>query len=366
MELWITCRMTHVFSLGHMLGRAGCDSLADHGVAALRERFRDPVNGGWYASVAADGPTTRSKTAYPHAFVVLAATSAMCAGRPGARELLDESLEVLLGRFWDDEYGMVVEEFDETFTTLDPYRGVNANMHTVEALLSAADATGDSGLRDRALRIVTRVVRDLAPAHDWRIPEHFDESWNPLPDYNIDSPADPFRPYGATIGHWLEWARLSLHLRAALGRAPSGSPPAWLSPTRSRARSTRPSRRAARWSTARPPASSTPSTGPANPSSASGCTGSPPRPRRRPPLCMPRPAMRRTPVGTRPGGTTSPTFFIDTELGSWHHELDPDQPPEQHRLVRQARRLPRLPGHPHPPTPPHPTLATALRDGPLR
>ena len=39
---------------------------------------------------------------------------------------------------------MVVEEFDETFTSLDSYRGVNANMHTVEALLSAADATGDA------------------------------------------------------------------------------------------------------------------------------------------------------------------------------------------------------------------------------
>ena len=104
-ELWITCRMTHVFSLGHMMGRAGCDALADHGVAALRERFRDPVNGGWYASVAADGPTTRLKTAYPHAFVVLAATSAICAGRPGAAELLDEALEVLLGHFWDDDTG---------------------------------------------------------------------------------------------------------------------------------------------------------------------------------------------------------------------------------------------------------------------
>ena len=36
---------------------------------------------------------------------------------------------------------MVVEEWDEAFTTLDAYRGVNANMHTVEALLAAADAT---------------------------------------------------------------------------------------------------------------------------------------------------------------------------------------------------------------------------------
>ena len=223
-ELWITCRMTHVYSLGHLLGRPGCDELADHGVAALRDRFRDHQHGGWYAKVGAEGPTTTDKTAYEHAFVVLAATSATAAGRPGARELLDDALGVLLEHFWDDDFGMVVEQWDESFSTLDPYRGVNANMHTVEALLSAADVLDDPGLRDRALRILTRVVHDLAASHQWRIPEHFDETWAPILDYNLEAPADPFRPYGATIGHWLEWARLALHLRAGLGDAA----PDWL------------------------------------------------------------------------------------------------------------------------------------------
>jgi sulfoquinovose isomerase len=215
-ELWISCRMTHVFSLGHLMGRPGCGPLVDHGLKALAGRFRDATHGGWYAAVDSDGPVSREKSAYPHAFVVLAAASATCAGRPGAEELLGEALDVLLTHFWDDEHGMVVEEWDETFATLDAYRGVNANMHTVEAFLAAADATGDRSLLDRALRILTRVVHDLGPAHSWRLPEHFDEQWNPLLDYNLDTPAHPFRPYGATIGHWLEWARLSLHLWSAL------------------------------------------------------------------------------------------------------------------------------------------------------
>jgi sulfoquinovose isomerase len=216
-ELWVTCRMTHVFSLGHMLGRPGCGPLADHGLDALTGRFQDATHGGWYAAADANGPTGREKSAYPHAFVVLAAASATCAGRPGAAELLDEALDVLLTRFWDEEHGMVVEEWDEAFTTLDPYRGVNANMHTVEALLAATDATGDRSLLDKALRILTRVVHDLGRNHDWRLPEHFDEQWIPLLEYNVDRPAHPFRPYGATIGHWLEWSRLALNLRAALG-----------------------------------------------------------------------------------------------------------------------------------------------------
>jgi mannose/cellobiose epimerase-like protein (N-acyl-D-glucosamine 2-epimerase family) len=223
-ELWVTCRMTHVYALGHLMGRPDCGRLADAGVAALLGRFHDDTNGGWFAQVGADGPTVTDKTAYEHAFVVLAGASATAARREGGRELLVDSVAVLLAHFWDDEFGMVVEHWDQTWSTLDGYRGVNANMHTVEALLSAADVLEDDSLREKALRILTRVVHDLAAGNQWRIPEHFDASWQPLLDYNIDEPAHPFRPYGATIGHWLEWSRLALHLRAGLG----SDAPAWL------------------------------------------------------------------------------------------------------------------------------------------
>src|SRR5690606_872345 len=79
------------------------------------------------------GPADDRKAAYAVAFVVLATSSATAAGRPGAREALDRALEVSLRHFWDEEAGMVVESWDAGFTELEPYRGVNANMHTVEA-----------------------------------------------------------------------------------------------------------------------------------------------------------------------------------------------------------------------------------------
>src|SRR6478736_5202767 len=143
-ELWIACRMTHVYSLGQLLGRPGCAALVDHGITALREVFADREYGGWFAEVDSAGvPADATKAAYPHAFVVLAASSAAVAGRPGARELLADALAVQQERFWDEDAGMVVEEWDREFAMLDGYRGVNANMHTVEAYLSAADVTGD-------------------------------------------------------------------------------------------------------------------------------------------------------------------------------------------------------------------------------
>ena len=215
-ELWITSRMTYAYALGSMLGRPGAGVLADHGLAALTGRFRDVEHGGWYASVGSDGPVDTDKGAYPHAFVILATASAVAARRPGADAILAEALDVSLRHFWDDDAGMVVESWDRAFSKAEEYRGVNANMHTVEAYLAAADVTGDRAWLDRAVRITERVVHRYAKDNQWRIPEHFDPQWQPLLDYNVDTPAHPFRPYGATIGHWMEWSRLTLHVRAAL------------------------------------------------------------------------------------------------------------------------------------------------------
>jgi len=228
LELWITCRTTHVYALAHLMGRPGAAALVDHGLAALTGVFHDDAHGGWFAEVEPDGaPRVTTKAAYPHAFVVLAAASASAAGRPGADALLADALAAQDRWFWDEQAGMVVEEWDRTFTRLDPYRGVNATMHTVEAYLAAADVTGDRRWLDRALRMVERVVHGFARGNRWRIPEHFDASWTPDLEYNAATPAHPFRPYGATVGHWLEWARLTLHTRAAL-TARGDVAPTWL------------------------------------------------------------------------------------------------------------------------------------------
>src|SRR5690606_17143310 len=128
-------------ALGTLLGRPGFGPLVDHGLAALTDRFHDVEHGGWFAAVEptdTGGPAGGDgavKGAYPHAFVVLATASAAAAGRPRARELLDEALEVSGSHFWDEAAGMVLESWDRGFTTPELYRGVNAVMHTVEGYL---------------------------------------------------------------------------------------------------------------------------------------------------------------------------------------------------------------------------------------
>lgn len=230
-ELWITCRMTHVMSLGALADEAPAPGgpsreellrLAGHGVAALRGALHDDAHGGWFAAVRADGRVDDRKQAYGHAFVVLAASSATAAGVEGAQALLTDALAVHEQRFWDDAVGLAVEEWDAAWTTLDDYRGVNANMHTVEAYLAAGDVTGEQLWHRRAARIAAHVV-GWARENHWRIPEHFDAGWTPLLELHRDRPADPFRPYGATVGHGLEWARLLVAVDRTLGEgAPEG------------------------------------------------------------------------------------------------------------------------------------------------
>jgi sulfoquinovose isomerase len=220
---WITARMLHVYALGQLLGRDGDADLAAQALAGLTGRLRDEMNGGWLTNVDDAGESPDEKACYTHAFVVLAASSGTVAGLAGTRDLLGEALELWELRFFDDMAGMFVDSWNRDFTRLNDYRGVNANMHAVEALLAAADVTGDHGLRDRALGIARRVALEFAEPQAWRIPEHFDSHWRPELDHNRDRPDDQFQPYGATVGHGLEWSRLLLHLEASLA-----DPPDWL------------------------------------------------------------------------------------------------------------------------------------------
>ena len=71
--------------------------------------------------------------------------------------------------------------------------------------------------RSRAADHLARGARPGARRTTGGSPSTSTPSWTPLLEYNVDEPAHPFRPYGATIGHWLEWSRLALHLRAGLG-----------------------------------------------------------------------------------------------------------------------------------------------------
>lgn len=232
-QLWINGRYTYCAAIGHLLGIPGQAERVKHGLAYLREGpLRDQDHGGWYSTV--DGvspdPTSAAPTAkesYGTSFVLLAAAAARIAGFD-ADDLFDDA-HATLDRFWDPDTEMYADTFDRDFTALDPYRGQNPNMHLVEAHLLEHEADGERRHLDRALAIAQRLIRDAAAAHEWRLPEHYRPDWTPDPAYGLDDPDSHFRPYGTTVGHWLEWARLLVQLDAANAQSGAGREP-WIAP----------------------------------------------------------------------------------------------------------------------------------------
>jgi mannose/cellobiose epimerase-like protein (N-acyl-D-glucosamine 2-epimerase family) len=222
--LYLNSRMTYVFALAHLQGEPGAESLAASGLGALASRYADRENGGWFSSIDLSGRVVDdTKTNYAHAHTLLAAASAVAAGIPGADTVLAAAAAIIERRFWSDAEGCALESWNAGFTELEPYRGANSNMHSVEAYLAAGDVTGAGVWHARAASIADRLINGQARGHSWRVPEHYDGNWKPRPDYNLDRRDDTFRPYGTTPGHSFEWARLLLSLEAA-----QAAPEAWL------------------------------------------------------------------------------------------------------------------------------------------
>ncbi|MDU0967966.1 MAG: AGE family epimerase/isomerase [Actinomycetaceae bacterium] len=232
-ELWINGRFTHVFACEVARGNAQARPYLDLGMKALTTSLRDPVYDGWFASVKtgtdpadldAEGhaaPFTEADTikqSYSHAFVILAAASALQVGHPAAQPLLDDALALFERYWWEPQYGRVCESYPRDWSTSEAYRGINANMHTTECLLACYDATGERKYLERALGIL-RFTMSGAAENNYRIREHYTADWQFDNDYNRDRPADPFRPWGATVGHGFEWARLALQAGIVAHRA---------------------------------------------------------------------------------------------------------------------------------------------------
>jgi mannose/cellobiose epimerase-like protein (N-acyl-D-glucosamine 2-epimerase family) len=217
-ELWINARMVHAFAIGSLLGRPGCARLVEHGLRYLEHGpLRDAQHGGWMWAVdERDTLTDPTKQNYGHAFVLLAACTAAQAGYD-ARSVLQDVIGIIDEHFWQAADGLCVDTYDRTWSNCQAYRGQNSNMHMTEAFMAAAEVTGERRFLERAVRIAERLIGRLTAANDWRLAEHYDQYWNIDRDYNKDQPNTLFRPYGSTVGHWFEWAKLLLQLRSMGG-----------------------------------------------------------------------------------------------------------------------------------------------------
>ncbi|WP_111559631.1 AGE family epimerase/isomerase [Paracoccus sediminilitoris] len=214
-ELHSTTRLVHSYALAQLAGRPDRAGIIDQGMAFLWNGHRDRDRGGYLWSVDGKGAADGTKLAYGHVFVLLAASSAKMVGHPDADRLLSDITEVLDRHFWDAKAGLFRDEFTRDWQVFSTYRGMNANMHGVEALLAAHEATGKGEFLSRAGGILRFFIAGQAAENGWRIPEHYDADWRPDHGYS----GNPmFRPAGTTPGHSFEMARLLLQWWDLAGR----------------------------------------------------------------------------------------------------------------------------------------------------
>ena len=150
--------------------------------------------------------------AYGHAFVILAAAWAARVDIDGARGMLDRCWHFMETHFYEPAHGAYADERDQSLARLDGYRGQNANMHTVEALIAAYESTGETMFLERADSVARKFTVDLAAAADGQVWEHYSTDWTHDWEYNIDKPDDLFKPWGFQPGHQVEWAKLLLQI----------------------------------------------------------------------------------------------------------------------------------------------------------
>jgi mannose/cellobiose epimerase-like protein (N-acyl-D-glucosamine 2-epimerase family) len=212
-HLVATARAVHNFSVGCLLeGPVWCRAAAEHGLTFLQTGHWDDTHEGYDWLLAGRDTEDATRHCYGHAFVMLAGARAHQAGIDRGRETLERAFAVVDEHFWEPEHGLCADDASADWSDVSPYRGLNANMHTCEALLAAYEATGESRYLDRAATIAERVTRDLAQSDDGRLWEHYTADWDADFDHNRDDPTHQFRPWGYQPGHHVEWAKLLLIL----------------------------------------------------------------------------------------------------------------------------------------------------------
>ena len=174
----------------------------------LLTRFRDPVHGGFFTRVAADGKVIYdTKNTYGHAFALLALshmarvtgevryrTAALAAWRD-----IDLWLRDGKGGFFKD----LPRDFSKAGAVATAAKTQNPLMHLFEALLALHDATQDpvamKGAKSLGEFVVYRLLQGR-PDDGASIPEWYDSDWKPLPTKEKGGYTD--------IGHQFEWAHL--------------------------------------------------------------------------------------------------------------------------------------------------------------
>ena len=106
---------------------------AQHGLEFLERAHKK--NQGYAWLLQGDKVLDDTNHAYGLAFVLLANAVSLKAGIESAFSRIESIWQLLEEFYWQQDYGLYIDEYNGDFSKADKYRGQNANMHMCEALL---------------------------------------------------------------------------------------------------------------------------------------------------------------------------------------------------------------------------------------
>lgn len=178
---------------------------ATRGADFLLRRFRDPVHGGYFDRVSADGKIISDvKGTYGHAFALFALSHMFRVTREEPYRVAAMSTWREINTKLRDASGGFRPQAPRDFGPAAPGgRTQNPLMHLFEALLALREATGDpealAGANSVGNFVIYQLLKGL-PDGSAYIPEWYNEHWQPLPDRDKGGYTD--------IGHQFEWSHL--------------------------------------------------------------------------------------------------------------------------------------------------------------
>ena len=204
-ELTLQSRLVFAMVMGHEFTQDGRYlELARRGTDFLLQRFRDPLHGGFFNKVAANGDVIDpGKRTYGHAFVLLALSHMARVTREPAYAVAALQCWREIRRHFRDGEGGFRAEAQRDFAPNLLWRSQNPTMHLFEALLALVRATRDTSAMQGATELGNFVIGKLLQdqgEHGARIPEIFTEHWLPVVDKERGGHID--------LGHQFEWSHL--------------------------------------------------------------------------------------------------------------------------------------------------------------
>ena len=191
----LCARVLWAFSASaRVLGDPGYLRFADDAHAYLMAHFVDPVHGGVFWSVDADGAVVDDrKQVYAQAFAVYALAEYARAGGGHAPLMAAEGLVGLVERHGADaEHGGYIEARARDWGPIEDMRlsardlnapkSMNTLLHVMEAYTTLLAVTDDDGVRSRLADLVATILDDVADLRIGTFRMFFDEEWRPLSD----------------------------------------------------------------------------------------------------------------------------------------------------------------------------------------